>query len=334
MAKPLRLTPLNFTLLLMLFSAITFTVALISLSIGSVEIAFEEMFLILSGSSTNEQLSDILLKIRLPRILLAAAVGGGLSVAGAVFQAILVNPLAEPYILGVSSGGTFGAILAMILGLSFIGIQFLSFAGALVVIFLVFSLSKRFGILEPNVMLLTGVMVGAFFSAAILLLISTMDNSIRSAVNWLIGNLSIADPDSAAYIFPVSVILALFLSLFSNKLNIISLGDEQAYHLGVNPARYKTFFYLLSSLLVGAVVSVSGIIGFVGLLVPHSCRLILGADNRIIVPASFFAGGSFLMISDTFARTVISPSELPVGAVTALLGAPLFVFLLKRNFRI
>lgn len=320
------------TTLIILFVATIITIV-ISLLAGSTDISIGQLFKVIFGNA-NSNVSQIILEIRLPRVLLAIAAGGGLSVAGAVFQAILMNPLAEPYILGISSGGTFGAILSFLLGLTFIGTQIFSFAGALIVIFIVFYVGKRFGEIEPNVLLLTGVMIGAFFSAAILLMMTMLSDSLRSAFLWLIGNLSSADAESAYYVLPVSIAVSIFLSLNSFKYNVLSLGAENAKHLGINTNRLKNVTYILASILVGAIVSVSGIIGFVGLLVPHICRMIFGIDNRLIVPASFFIGAIYLLIADTFARTIISPAELPVGAITAIIGAPVFIYLLRRRFNL
>ena len=260
--------------------------------------------------------------------------GGGLSIAGAVFQALLMNPLAEPYILGISSGGTFGAILSFLIGVSFIGTQLFSFAGALSVMILVFILGKRFGELEPNVLLLSGIMVGAFFSAAILLLMGLLNDSLRTAVFWLIGNLSIADKSNIVFVLPITLIVSTLLILQSNKYNVLSLGNDNAKQLGVNTTFLRNSTYILTSIMIGTLVSVSGIIGFVGLLVPHVCRMIFGVDNRIVVPASFFIGAAYLTLADTIARSIIAPAELPVGAVTALIGAPVFVYLLRKRFKV
>ncbi len=309
----------------------TLAVCVFALTQGPVYISFGEIIRILSGGLQGSAQSEIIHQIRLPRILLGAGVGGGLAITGAVFQALLLNPLAEPYILGVSSGGTFGAVFAMLLGLSFLGMELFSFVGALSVILIVFLASKRFGSIEPNTLLLTGVMAGAFFSALILLTLTLMKNSLRTAVFWLMGNLSMADSSTALYIVVLSVVVSFFLALQGNRLNLLAFGDEQASALGVNPRSVKTVIYFAASLLVGAIVSVSGIIGFVGLLAPHVCRLLWGNDNRIVVPASFFVGASLLVLSDLISRSIIPPAEIPVGAVTALLGAPFFVYLLKRN---
>lgn len=302
------------------------------LFIGSVQISLTDIFNVLLGNSQDSALSSIIIDIRLPRVLLAVLVGGGLSVAGAVFQALLMNPLAEPYILGISSGGAFGAILSFVIGLSFFYTQLFAFTGAIFVVFLVFMLGQRFGQLEPNILLLTGVMIGAFFSALILLLLTILEDSVRTAVFWLIGNLSYSGLDNVLTILPIVIIGSLVLFLFSQKFNVLALGSETAAQLGVNTKFVKNISYLAASLIVGAAVSVSGIIGFVGLLVPHVTRLLFGVDNRLVVPASFLIGASYLVWADIISRTIISPSEIPVGAITALLGAPVFIYLLRKRF--
>ncbi|MCF6268915.1 MAG: iron ABC transporter permease [Melioribacteraceae bacterium] len=315
--------------LTVLFILLIFT-SLFSLLLGSANINISELFASFSGSSTDT-IQEIILHIRIPRLLLAIGVGGGLSVAGAVFQSLLMNPLADPYILGVSSGGSFGAVLALLLGLSFIWVELFSIIGASIVILLVFIIGHRFGKLQPNILLLTGVMIGAFFSALILLLLTFLNDTLRTAIFWLVGNLAMADNFSAYYIVIFSLIISVVLSLFGYKLNLLAMGDEDASNLGLNPKRIKSVIYILASVLVGIIVSVSGIIGFVGLLIPHFVRIIFSSDNRIVVPASFLIGAIFLVFTDTIARTVILPSELPVGVVTAIIGAPVFIYLLKKR---
>jgi len=315
--------------LAILFSLLVLT-SLFSLLLGSVNINISDLLSSISGNS-SDTIQEIIYNIRIPRLLLAIGVGGGLSVAGAVFQSLLMNPLADPYILGVSSGGSFGAVLALLLGLSFIWVELFSVIGASIVILLVFLIGHRFGKLQPNILLLTGVMIGAFFSALILLLLTFLNDTLRTAIFWLVGNLAMADNFSAYYIIIFSLILSIFLSFFGYKLNLLAMGDEDASNLGLNPKRIKSIIYILASVLVGIIVSVSGIIGFVGLLIPHVVRIIFGSDNRIVVPASFLVGAIFLVFTDTIARTVILPSELPVGVVTALIGAPAFIYLLKKR---
>ncbi len=332
MARTERLTKINFLVYVGTLFVVTIAVALFSLTIGSVEISISQIFSILSGSGENSMFEKIILEIRFPRILMAVAVGGGLSVAGAVFQAILMNPLAEPYILGISSGGSFGAVLSFVLGLSFFGTQIFAFAGALIVVFIVFLLGRRFGEIEPGVLLLSGVMVGAFFGAGILIMTTMLDTSLRTAIFWLIGSLSFAETKNLYFVLPVTLIATVILVLNSYKYNVLALGSDGAKQLGINTNRVKNIAYVLASLLVGSVVSISGIIGFVGLIIPHVSRMLFGQDYRIIIPSSFFLGASFLILADTLARNIMSPAELPVGAVTAIIGAPVFIYLLKKRF--
>ena len=332
MEKPSPIRVKYFTVRIIFLFILTNIVALFAISMGTAKIEIFEILEILLGNSENEQLGQIILQIRLPRVIYAVLIGGGLSICGAVFQAILTNPLAEPYILGISSGGTFGAVLSFLLGLSFIWTQFFALSGSFLVMLLVFYLGKRYGDLEPNTLLLSGVMVGAFFSAAILLLIIFLNDSLRTAVFWMVGSLSFVKLDNLPFVLITTVVIVLFLSINSHKYNIITLGNESAKSLGISTSFLKNSSYFAASLLVGTIVSVSGIIGFVGLLVPHVCRLIWGVDNRIIIPSSFFIGAIYLTITDTIARTVISPLELPVGAITAFLGAPIFIYLLRTRF--
>jgi len=328
-----RLTLAGFIIRNIIFLIILFSSILIGLVVGSTSLSIPEIISALFDNSSDSTIKQILFEIRLPRILYAVAVGGGLSISGAVFQAMLMNPLAEPYILGISSGGTFGAVLSFVLGLSFIGTQVFSFAGAMCVMILVFLLGKRFGNLEPNVLLLTGVMVGAFFSAAILLMMGILNDSLRTAVFWLIGNLSIAENNKIVFVLPITIIISAILISQSYKYNLLSLGSDNAKQLGINSDLLKNITYILTSIMIGTLVSVSGIIGFVGLLIPHICRMIFGTDNRIILPASFFLGAAYLIIADTIARTIISPAELPVGAITSLIGAPVFIIILRKRFK-
>jgi len=305
---------------------------LIALSFGDVKVPFGKILSILTGKITSGLDYKIIFEIRLPRLLLAIAVGGGLSVAGATLQAMILNPLAEPYILGISSGGAFGSIVAMLLGLSFLFLQLFSFAGALLVMFLVFGLSKRFSAFNRNALLLTGVMVGAFFSAIILLMMTFLNNSLRSAFFWLMGNLSMSQAKFAPFVLAASFLLSLLLTLNAQKLNLISLGSEQAKYLGVETEKFYLFLYFTSGLIVSILVSVSGIIGFVGLVVPHVCRILFGYDNKVILPSSFFVGAIFLIVADFISRNIAPPMEIPVGAITAIIGAPAFIYLLRKNF--
>lgn len=310
-------------------------VAFVSLVLGTTRISFGEVVSALFRTSdhTNDAVRTIILQIRLPRVLLAMIVGAGLSVAGATFQALLRNPLAEPYILGISSGGTVGALVAMMLGLGVS--QFLpplfSFLGSLSVMLLVFTLGYRRGSLDTNALLLSGIMVGAFFSAMVLLFTAVMNQDIRTTYLWLIGNLGAAEIRSVVLLLPLMILAAGVLIAQARFFNLIATGDETAMHLGVEVERVKRISYLMASLVTGLSVSVSGVIGFVGLVVPHACRLMFGPDHRLLLPASFLAGAIYLLLCDLLSRVLLSPSEIPVGVVTAVIGAPVFIYLLKRR---
>jgi iron complex transport system permease protein len=309
-------------------------VTLVALSIGSVPIPFTTVLAAMTGGdqvSPTEQ--AIIMEIRLPRVFLAIIVGAGLSVAGAVLQALLRNPLAEPYILGISSGGSMGAILAIALltGTAPYIVPIASFAGSSIVLVVVFAVAYRRGQLDPYTLLLSGVMVGAFFNAAILLTIAVFNQELRNAFLWLMGNLSAASMDAVLLVGPLLILGSAGAMMLSRQFNIIATGDDSALQLGVDVRALRRKSYLIASFLTGIVVSVSGVVGFVGLIVPHVCRMVFGPDHRLLLPASFLLGGTFLVLADLLARTVLAPAEIPVGAVTAAIGAPVFIYLLRRT---
>lgn len=278
----------------------------------------------------------IVLELRLPRAALAALVGGGLALTGAVFQALLRNPLAEPYILGVSGGAAVGAVALMVIGWAAAAswaIPVGALAGALVAIGLVFRIALGAGrALDTRVLLLAGVVVGAFFNAVILLFLTLADTqTFRSAMFWLMGSLSGAGWDRVAilavYLVPaMAVLLAL-----ARPFNLLAIGEETALYLGTRVERVKRLAFGVASLAVAASVAFAGVIGFIGLVVPHAIRLVWGSDHRLVLPASVLAGAAFLLAADTLARTVAAPGELPVGVITALVGVPVFVVLLARG---
>lgn len=318
-----------------LFGLLTLAFAILSLRTGAFVISFEDMFRIFMGTNIPDAdaMRAVLVEIRLPRVLTALFVGGGLAVSGVVFQVLLRNVLADPYILGVSSGASVGALIAIASGLSSIMLAaqpLLAFFTALLVVAAVYRLGLRASI-EDNTLLLSGVMIGAFLSAIILGLVTTMDRPIRSALFWLIGYLGNATMKEALILIPGVSLLLVLLFFLAGRMNVMALGTEAAGHLGLSVRRHQVWFYLLASLMTALVVSFAGAIGFVGLLVPHVVRRIFGPDHRLLLPLSFFLGAIFLIISDLVARTVIAPAELPVGAVTAALGAPLFIYLLRRK---
>jgi len=309
-------------------------IVLIALSIGSERISGANVIGALTGADgVPDGDRMIVMELRLPRVLLAVIVGAGLSVAGLVFQALLRNPLAEPYILGISSGGTVGPLLAISLtaGAGVFVTPLASFAGSASVMLLVYTLAHRRGRLDPYTLLLSGVMIGAFFNAAVLLIVAIVNQEMRSAFLWLMGNLSAANPSTVWIVGPPVVLASAVLLWLAKGFNLIATGEETALQLGVNVPTLKKVSYLLASFITGLVVSVSGVVGFVGLIIPHICRMLFGPDHRLLVPASFLLGAIFLVGADLLARTVIAPTEVPVGAVTAAIGAPVFVYLLKRT---
>jgi iron complex transport system permease protein len=276
---------------------------------------------------------DILFQIRLPRILLAAAVGGSLATAGASYQALLRNPLAEPYLLGVSNGAAVGTMLALVFFGSLAWSRpVMAFVGALLATLTVYRLARGKVGATPERLILAGVIVTTFLSSVIVFVTTLMDATrIRSFTFWLLGDLSGANRS----LIPIAVIIAvagaLVLTLNARSLNLLMLGERDAFDLGVEVSRVRVVVFVVASLLVGSSVAASGSVGYVGLVVPHLARLSLGSDNRISIPSAALGGAVFVIVADTVARTVIAPRELPVGAITALIGAPLFIYLLKRS---
>lgn len=328
-----RVTPGKVVFISMVMTGILAGAILFSLWLGTADIPFSALCRTLLGESTGGTTELIVFKVRLPRVLLAGLVGFALSLGGAVFQALLRNPLAEPFILGVSSGAALGAIIGIMLGFSFqLGIPVFSFAGALVTILLVLLLGRRRMGMESSTILLTGVIINAFFTAVIMFFVSTStDSRLHTMLFWLYGDLSQSHFGQSAIIAPVVILAAVVLFGFSRDLNLMTLGDEPASHMGVDVERTKMLCFLLVSLMIGLVVSLSGLIGFIGLIVPHLARMMFGPDHRLLVPVSALGGAILLIVCDTFARWVVSPSELPVGVVTAFLGAPFFVILLRTR---
>lgn len=275
----------------------------------------------------------ILLEIRLPRIFLAAAVGASLAAAGASYQALLRNPLAEPYLLGVSNGAAVGTMIALVFFGSWEWSRpLMAFTGALGATFVVYRLAHGRAGSSPERLILAGVIVTTFLSSAIVFVTTLMDATrIRSFTFWLLGDLSGSTTKLLALAIIVAIVGTVVLAANARSLNLLMLGERDAFDLGVEVGRVRLVVFFVASLLVGTSVASSGSVGYVGLVVPHLVRLSLGSDNRIAVPAAAFGGALFVVVADTVARTIIAPRELPVGAITALIGAPLFVYLLKRG---
>jgi iron complex transport system permease protein len=286
--------------------------------------------------SAQHATAEIVLEIRLPRAVLAALVGAGLATAGALLQALLQNPLADPYVLGISGGAALGGVAALAVGGGFwlggAAVPLVSFAGALGASLLLYAVAAAGGRAPAHSLLLTGVVFNAFASSLIVFVTSAADLSrVASVFLWLIGSVRLVEP---ALLAGVAALFGLGLAIAMHHayaLNLIAQGDETASHLGVDVPRTRRHVLAASALMIGASVAVSGLIGFVGLIVPHLLRLTVGSDHRTLVPASALAGAAFLVSADTLARVVLAPVELPVGALTALIGGPLFLVLLRRE---
>lgn len=328
-----------FKICLLLF-LIFFTVSLLSLFAGAADITLFSVirdFLSL-GADGHKALTtaekSILFSIRLPRVILAGLVGAALSMSGVVFQALLRNPLADPYILGISAGSAVGAVTGILLGAEIIilGIPGMAFLGAILAVLVVFGIAGTGRRLETNTLLLTGVMVNAFFSAVILFIFSISDHlQLQRAIYWTMGDLSLADDQAIIYTGAFLFIGMAFIYRYARSLNILATGEETALQLGISVGKTKIILLTAASLLTAAAVAASGTIGFVGLIIPHIMRLIVGPDHRVLLPAAFLFGGTFLVFADTMARCLVSPAELPVGVITALCGAPYFLALLRRR---
>ncbi len=328
-------------------SALLFIVMLTAVSVGSAELSVADSFLILLQKipfvgepfmlpEHGAVYEKIVWEVRMPRVLLSALTGGALAVVGAVYQGIFLNSLADPHILGVSSGAALGATAAMLTGasVSFFGlgaIGLFAFAGALLTVFAVYCVAKPGRGISAVHLLLAGTAISTLLSSMISLLMTFHHEQIVRVYLWTMGSFSSASWEKAAFL---GVFVLFGTAVFwsgAGRLNIMLLGEEEAKCLGVDTGRLQRVFILVSSVLVAAAVSVSGIIGFVGLIVPHCVRIICGPDNRKVIPYSLLAGAAFLVACDTAARTMASPTEIPVGVVTSLFGAPYFIALLLKK---
>ena len=287
----------------------------------------------------TETHETIIFTIRLPRVLAGALVGAALSTTGVLFQGLLRNPMADPYIIGTSAGAALGATIAMILPItitffSFGLVPIFAFFGALVTVLIVYNVA-RVGSRTPVIsMLLAGFAISSLLAATMTLLMSINERlqlQLKQVFKFLMGSISNVTWEKLAIVFPLVIVGVLIAQLFARHLNALSLGEEGAGHLGINTEKEKLIFLGLGSLLTATAVSISGLVGFVGLITPHAMRLVIGPDNRLLLPASALGGAIFLIIADLAARTILSPSELPVGALTAIIGAPFFIYLLRRS---
>lgn len=310
-------------------------ISIFSLGVGSAGIPVKSIIpLILEGKGTTEY--SILFDIRLPRILLGFAIGGALSLAGVILQGMFRNPLVEPYTLGISGGAALGVCLNIVLRLgdklSALSLPLSGFLGAVMVVLLVYGLSTRKGIIKVQGLLLTGVMI-SFISSSLIMFIMAVSRTedLHGIVFWIMGSLEEPNWFLIKAALLVSILGLIISYLFCFDLNALSLGEEEALHLGINTERTKRLLFIIASLLTGCSVSVAGIIGFVGLVVPHFVRIFVGSDHRILLVSSFLCGAGFLIFCDTLARTLISPMELPVGVISGILGGSLFVYALSKK---
>jgi iron complex transport system permease protein len=323
----------------LLLALLGFAVA--ALSLGSERVAAGSLFpaliskLMGTVSPLSREQDVIIFSLRLPRIALAIGVGAALAVAGASFQALLRNPLADPYVLGVSGGAALGSITAIIFAselsysVSYIRPLF-GFAGAAIVTLVVYRLGRRED--DPAHLVLAGVVMSTFLSSVIVLMTAMTDNvKLRNITLWLLGDLSSGAVEGLLFVIIAAAVGATVLVTQSRALNLMMIGERDAFAMGVETARVRWVVHLTASLLTGAAVSAGGAIGYVGLVTPHLARLTAGSDNRLVIPASAIGGALMVLIADTIARTALAPRELPTGAITALIGAPVFVYLLLKS---
>ena len=317
----------------LLFLVALSVVIILSLSIGEIPIPYKKIPQILADKESMEY--GVLFYIRIPRTLLGFAIGGSLSLAGAILQGIYRNPLVEPYTLGISGGASLGVTFAIVAGLHLLNILLLplaGFIGAFTTIFLVYTLSLKKGALSVNRMLLIGVMISFISSSLMMFLMSiTATENIHGIVFWIMGSLNESNTAMIGAMVVLSIVCLLIAYLFVMPLNALRLGEEKARHLGINSNATIRILFVITSVLTGACIAVGGVIGFVGLVIPHIVRLFVGSDYRIMLVSSFLSGSIFLILCDIIARTIISPNELPIGVITGIVGGVVFIVLLSRS---
>lgn len=313
---------------------------LVALAVGAYSIPLGEVVAALWRGVTGEPLTvadSVIVDIRAPRVALAVIVGASLATAGVVMQGIFANPLAEPGLVGVSSGAAVAAVVAIVLGLTAIGFWILPLAamiGGLLVTAGVYIMARVEGRTEVVTLILTGVAVNAFAGALIGLLMSVSDDAeLRSITFWTLGSLSAATWSTVLLVLPLAAVGLLVAPRLARSLDLLALGENTAAHLGVDIERLRKVAIVLTAALTAAAVAVAGIIGFIGLVVPHAVRLVLGPGHRLLLPASALAGATLLVLADLMARTVVAPREIPLGVLTALIGSPVFFLLLRREHR-
>ncbi len=333
MANSKLIVWMTWVIMLIVFGVL---VALFSLSVGATNITGDQLVSFFINPDTASSYYNILLNIRLPRILLGFAVGSALSISGVMLQGMFRNPLVEPYTLGISGGAALGVCINIALRLNrtigLISVPVSGFLGAGCIIVFVYFLSMHKGVLKMQGLLLSGVMVSFICSSLFMLIMALMRiEDLHGIIFWTMGSLDQPSWFLIKCMGILSIAGLLGAYIFCKDLNAFSLGQEHAHHLGVNVSRTKKFLFILTSLLTGCSVAVAGVIGFVGLVIPHFVRLFVGGDNRILLICSYLAGGIFLIASDAIARTIIAPLELPVGVITGIIGGIIFIYALNRK---
>ena len=329
-----------------LFCALIFTIIIVTM-IGTMgplggqgvpeKIPFKAVLDVLSGKGYlwPDVYETIILDIRLPRILLAVLVGCALAVSGTTMQGLFKNPMADPFLIGLAPGAAVGASFSILLGISIsisiYSTPFFASVGAMLTVFAVYIIARSSGKIRVETLLLTGIAVGSFLTAVMSFMMYMAGQQFRFMFFWMLGGLYRASWEVVVIAFPVIILGVIIIQLFARDLNAITLGEEPATHVGIDVEMVKKILLIFSSLIAGVAVAFTGIIGFVGLIIPHMMRILVGPDHRILLPVSALAGGIFLVWADTVARTVLSPTEIPVGIITALCGAPFFIYLLQKN---
>jgi iron complex transport system permease protein len=329
--------------ILLVVAALLAVVTLVTLAIGSVRIPLDiACYIVLDKlpfisiyPAWVKSFETIVLDIRLPRILLAGLVGAALSVAGATYQGLFRNPLADPYLIGVAQGAALGAVIGFLLPgpLQNISAPIFAFMGALIAVAIVYLIARVGGVLPLTTLILAGVALGAFFAAITSYLMFASGERLHGIVSWLLGTFSLAAWWQVKIVAPCILAGTMGIWFFARPLNVMQLDEEQAQQLGINVERVKLCLLAIATLITAVAVCFCGIIGFVGIVVPHAVRIICGPDHRILLPFTTFAGAIFLVLADTAARSLLSPTEIPIGVITAFLGAPFFLYLLRQKKR-
>ena len=322
-------------------------VVVLAAAVGSVQIPFlttssiliSKLPLIELTPNWTSALETIVLEIRLPRVILAGLVGAALAIAGATYQGLFRNPLADPYLIGVAQGAALGAVIGFLIpstwhGWGFGIIPLLAFTGALLSTAIVYSLARVGKTLPVTTLILAGVALGALLASIVSYLIISSGERIHGIMFWLMGSFSLTQWSEAKIVLPYALLGIVIILLYARPLNLMQLDEEQAQQLGINVERLKLVLLAAATLITAAAVSFVGIIGFVGIIIPHAVRLIWGADHRFLLPLSVLTGAIFLILADLIARTALAPTEIPIGVITALCGAPFFLYLLRRRKRV